>query len=93
MRKVWKDRVGFLNLRVLLRIKSSGWSDPGYASGPPERCREPEGEETREIIEIEIGDITINALREPALLLALSHAAQEYVDCTDERDFEWEESE
>jgi hypothetical protein len=87
VRTEWKGRRGAITLQIEVRVSSSGWHDEGYICGPPEDCREPGGEEEREVVSITVGR------RSTVDLALIAELIQEQVDDAPEEDFEWEQSE
>jgi hypothetical protein len=83
----WKGRRGTITLSAEVRVSSSGWRDEGYIGGPPEDCREPGGEEEREVVSVTVGR------RSTVDLALVVQLIQEQVDEAPEEDFEWEQSE
>ena len=61
---------------LVIGFRSSGYSDPGVLSGPPERCYPPEGEDERVLDYVELD-------RGPKILLE-SDAAQPIFDAFEE---------
>jgi hypothetical protein len=93
VRTEWKGRRGTITLPVEVRVSSSGWHDEGYVGGPPEDCREPGGEEEREVVSVTLGGRATVDQSSPHVLALLADLIQEQVDDAPEEDFEWEASE
>jgi len=89
IRDAWHNRIGVVHLPLTIEIRSSGWEDPGCIGGPPEDCREPEGDEERVITSIDLGELVVNGFHYPALFHRLIDELQEQVD---EADVDWEDA-